>query len=176
MMPNSSATPCLPLCKTALSAKAGQSLAAFCLIRELSEPYGKQHSKTQASKLWKQWQEQCESYLHQIGNEIGCVGFLFLTSGITDLMNMVAILHHCRSGWCMWFDSSARDLKSLVGHRNDVPWLQVKGPGSASFPWLPAWPSGHRCSPLPWDLAFPLPPTSSSNEASSSQKTVKLLY
>lgn len=47
VMPNSSAAPCLPLCKTALTAKVGQSLAAFCrpLIRELSEPCGKLHSK-----------------------------------------------------------------------------------------------------------------------------------
>lgn len=38
-----------------------------------------------------------KSFLHQTGNEIGCVAFLFLTLGITDLTNMVAILHHCNS-------------------------------------------------------------------------------
>ena len=151
VMPNSSAAPCLPLLRTALTAKARQSLAAFCrpLIRELSEPYGKQHSKPQAFTMWKQWQQQWYSYLHRLGNEIACVGFLFLALGIIDLMNMVAILHHCSSGLGM----TSRLI--CQGHRNDVPWLQVKGPASVSFSWLPAQLPGYRCSPLSWDLAFP---------------------
>lgn len=39
-----------------------------------------------------------KSHLQQIGNEMGCVGFLFLTLGIIKLMNMAAILHHCNCG------------------------------------------------------------------------------
>lgn len=35
-----------------------------------------------------------ESSARKIGNKIHSVGFLFITWGITDLMNMVAILHH----------------------------------------------------------------------------------
>lgn len=41
------------------------------------------------------------------------------------------------------------------GSQERWAWLQVEGPGSASFLWLPAWLSGHHWSPLLRDLAFP---------------------
>lgn len=140
MMLNSFDAPCLPLCKTALTIRAGQSLAAFChpLIRQWSELYEKQHSKPQTSKMWKQCQEQCWSYLHQIGNEILSVGSVFLSWGIIDLMNMVAVLHHSNSGLGVTFLLICQGFEVSNGSQERCDWLQVEGPGSASFPWLPA--------------------------------------
>lgn len=95
-----------------------------------------------------------ESSARKIRNYIRSVGFLFPTWGITDLMNVAAILHHSNIGLEETFLLICQGFELSNGSQERCAWLQVEGPGSASFLWRSAWLSGHHWSPVSWDLAF----------------------